>query len=120
MRGRWTFTPRVTRATREPPLDDPLQLVALQEMLDEIAASADSIDRFLNCWWPDMLARANDPDAEYCGNGIAFRVSAGEVILTPLYDQWGEDVTFVYVPLADVQDMLDQLAAYERAREHPA
>ncbi len=103
-------------SSREPPLPQPVQLEALRGMLDEIADSKGSIDRFLSRWWPDLLARPNDPDAEYCGNAVCFRVSGDEVILTPLYDQWG-DAAFVYVPLADVQDMIDQFAAYVRGRE---
>ena len=116
MSGRWTFTPSVLVATRDPPLPDPAQLQPLREMLAEIAVSSASVERFLGRWWPDLLARRNDPDAEYCGNGVCFRVSGDEVILTPLYDQWG-DAAFVYVPLADVQDMIDQFAAYARDRE---
>lgn len=85
-------------------------------MLDEIAVSKGSVERFLERWWPNLLARPNDPDAEYCGNSICFRVSGEEVIFTPLYDQW-DGATFVYIPLADVQDLIDQFAAYVRSQE---
>lgn len=82
-------------------------------MLAEIAVSKRSVERFVREDWPGLLAERNDPDAEFCGNGVAFRVSGDEVIFTPLYDQWG-DAAHVYVPLADVQDMIDQFAAYAR------
>ncbi len=116
MNSRWTFAPSVLDATRDPPLPDPAQLEPLREMLAEIAISNQSVEEFLRDLWPDMLARRNDPAAEYCGNAVCFRVSGDEVILTPLYDQWG-DAAFVYVPLADVQDMIDQFAAYVRGSE---
>ena len=48
--------------------------------------------------------------------GSAFRISGDEVIFTPLYDQWA-DAAFVYIPLADVQDLIDQYAAYIRHRD---
>ncbi|MBO0744076.1 MAG: hypothetical protein J2P43_03575 [Candidatus Dormibacteraeota bacterium] len=115
MRSHWTFTPSVELATREPPLSDPAQLEPLREMLEEIGSETDEVQRFLKEEWPDMLTRRNDPDAEYCGDSICFRVSGDEVIFTPLYEQWG-DATFVYVPLADVQDLIDQYAAFIRSR----
>lgn len=115
MTGRWVFAPNIHAASREPPLPDPVQLEALRGMLDEIAISEMSVEEFLKDDWPDMLARPNDPDAEFCGNSICFRVSGDEVIFTPLYDQWGTSA-FVYVPLADVQDLIDQFAAYFRGR----
>ncbi len=117
MSTRWTFAPSVLVASREPPLPDPAQLQPLREMLAEIAISNQSVREFLEELWPDMLARRNDPEAEYCGNGVCFRVSGDEVILTPLYDQWG-DAAFVYVPLGDVQEMIDQFAAYVRGPEN--
>lgn len=116
MSGRWTFTPNLHRAWREPDLPDPRQLEALQEMLGEIGNDPDLIDLFLREDWPQALAGSGDPDAEWVGNGITFRVSGDEVIFTPLYDQWGDDVGYVYVPLADVQDLLDQYAAFIRTR----
>ena len=116
MSGRWTFTGGALQASREPPLPQTVQLEPLREMLAEIAVSERSVEDFVNRWWPDMLARPNDPDAEYVGNGIAFRVSGDEVIFHPLYDQW-EGAAFVYIPLADVQDLIDQYAAYVRHRE---
>lgn len=119
MKTRWTFTPSVLAASREPPLPEPAQVEPLREMLAEIGVSRNSVERFLEEDWPDMLARANDPDAEYCGNGIAFRVSGDEVIFHPLYDQW-DGAAFVYVPLADVQDLIDQFTAYVRDREERA
>lgn len=114
VRGRWTFTPSVHAATRQPPLPDPAQLEPLRDMLAEISQSTGTVERFVRDDWPDLLARRNDPDAEYCGNSVCFRVSGEEVILTPLYDQWDDDAAFVYVPLADVQDMIDQFVAYAR------
>ncbi len=116
MSNRWTFEPTVEEASREPPLASPAQLAALRELPSEIGHDAEGVDRFLERWWPDLLARSNDPDAEYVGNGITFRISGDEVIFTPLYDQWG-DAGYVYVPLADVQDLIDQYAAYVRKRE---
>lgn len=116
MSGRWTFEPFVDEASREPPLAGPAQLGALRELIDEIDDGAEGFSRFVNRWWPDMLARPNDPDAEYVGNGIAFRVSGDEVIFHPLYDQWA-GAAFVYIPLADVQDLIDQYAAYIRHRD---
>lgn len=113
MTGHWTFTPSVDVAYREPPLTSAVQLAPLREMLAEIGYDTEDVDRFLGRWWPDLLARSNDPDAEYAGNGITFRISGDEVIFTPLYDQWG-DAGYVYVPLADVQDLIDQYAAFIR------
>jgi hypothetical protein len=115
MTSRWTFDPTVDEAYREPPLSSPAQLPPLRELLAEIGYDSKDVGRFLERWWPDMLARSNDPDAEYVGNGITFRISGDEVIFTPLYDQWG-DAGYVYVPLADVQDLIDQYAAYIRDR----
>lgn len=116
MSDRWTFTPGVDNAWREPPLRDQRQLAPLRELLAEIGYDSEDVDIFLREYWPDVLARAGDPDAEYVGNGITFRVSGDEVIFTPLYEQWG-DAGYVYVPLADVQDLIDQYAAYVRGRE---
>jgi hypothetical protein len=114
--NRWTFTPSVDDAWREPPLSDPRQLPPLRELLPEIGYDRVDLDRFLGEDWPDLLARAGDPEAEYFGNGISFRISGDEVIFTPLYDQWA-DAAFVYIPLADVQDLIDQYAAYIRHRD---
>lgn len=84
-------------------------------MLPEIGYDCADLERFLGEDWPDLLARSGDPDAEYFGNGISFRVVGEEVIFTPLYDQWG-DAGYVYIPLADVQDLIDQYAAFIRGR----
>ncbi len=116
MKTRWTFTPSVDDARRDPALADPRQLSPLRELLAEIGYDSEDLDIFLREYWTDFTARPNDPDAEYVGNGITFRVSGEEVIFTPLYDQWG-DAGYVYVPLADVQDLIDQYAAYVRDRE---
>jgi hypothetical protein len=115
MKGRWTFIPSVDEASREPPLSDARQLAPLRELLADIGNDPDILEMFLNDYWNAFVARPNDPDAEYVGNGITFRISGDEVIFTPLYDQWG-DAGYVYVPLADVQDLIDQYAAYIRAR----
>ena len=116
MTGTWTFTPSVDTAWREPPLPDARQLPPLQELLAEIGYDAEDVDIFLREYWRDFRARSNDPDAEYVGNGITFRVSGDEVIFTPLYDQW-DDAGYVYVPLSDVQDMIDQYASYVGQRK---
>jgi hypothetical protein len=113
MTGQWTFTRGLDEAWREPPLLDPRQLAPLRELLADIGNDPDILEIFLKDYWNEFVARPNDPDAEYVGNGITFRVSGDEVIFTPLYDQWG-DAGYVYVPLADVQDLIDQFAAYVR------
>jgi hypothetical protein len=94
-------------------LPNPVQLQALRDLLAEIPGDTPGVNRFLERWWPNLLHGAGDPDAEYVGNSVTFRVSRDEVILSPLYDQWG-DAGYVYVPLADVQDLIDQYAAYIR------
>jgi len=116
MKSRWTFPRSADEARREPPLPDPRQLAALRELLADIGNDPQIVDLFLDEYWADFKARPNDPDAEYVGNGITFRISGDEVIFTPLYGQWG-DAGYVYVPLADVQDLIDQYAAYIRNRE---
>lgn len=97
---------------------DARQLPPLRELLPEIGRDSIDLERFLAEDWPELLARAGDPDAEYFGNGISFRISGDEVIFTPLYEQW-DDAGYVYVPLADVQDLIDQYAAFIREREKP-
>ncbi|MGH7912238.1 MAG: hypothetical protein ACREQM_22560 [Candidatus Dormibacteraceae bacterium] len=102
----------ILTATREPPLP-PNVTRAMNDLLGEL----DGGDGFRKAYlqeWSQLLAK-HDPEAALAANVCEVHVVGDSVHLYPLFDQW-DDVSDVWVPLADVQEMFSQYLAWRTTR----
>ncbi|MFZ0218201.1 MAG: hypothetical protein WAM30_19880 [Candidatus Dormiibacterota bacterium] len=108
-RGRWHFEDDggFVVPERTPPLVPEVRN-ALIDLLAELTASRSTAQRFLAAW--HELRERRDPDARIDGMACEIHIEGDEVSLLPQYDQWDEDE--IRLPLAVVQEMLDQYLAW--------
>ena len=110
-RGVWRFqAERLPLAQRTPPLPED-QLVALNDLAIDFGPTSASVGRYAD-EWRDFMQQPGD---DFVGTSVSFTLDGDQVRLHPLYDQWG-DRDEVVVPVALVQELLDQYRAWLERR----
>lgn len=108
--SRWIFFGKgLVHVHREPPLPGPV-FMAVQSLVGELEGSRAAMEDFLEVWREHKYK--NDPDDALVGDHCEIHIVGDRVHLYPLYDeQWG-DVEDVWIPLADVEEMFREYAAW--------
>ncbi|MFZ0215046.1 MAG: hypothetical protein WAM30_03800, partial [Candidatus Dormiibacterota bacterium] len=85
----------------------------LQDLLQHIGLRRPTVDAFVEAW--DDLKAKHDPAADLVGTAAAYQIEGDRVHFFANNDQWdgGDEV---WIPLALVEEMIDQYLGWVRAR----
>ncbi|MFZ0216965.1 MAG: hypothetical protein WAM30_13625 [Candidatus Dormiibacterota bacterium] len=111
--GTWAFSDEpLIHGDRVPSLQ-PDFAGPMDDLLQDIGRWPETVDAFAEAW--DDLKGKHDPAADLVGTAAAYQIEGDRVHFFANYDQWdgGDEV---WIPLALVEEMIDQYLGWVRAR----